>query len=128
MAGQRILNESTVEAEDRRSPQWRVTTDPPTAWMPVDGNHLMLNGSMPAGYNLYIGYIERPVQMVNDGDLPDARIQEFYHPHICYAAASRLLTQSAGQQDIAKADKFFTQFLALIGAGKAEVAQDPVDK
>lgn len=128
MAGQRILNQSNVMFEDRRNPQWRVTTNPPTAWIPVDGNHMMLNGAMPDGYGLFIGYIERPTQMVLETDTPDPRIQEFYHQHLCYAAASRLLTQSAGKEDLAKADKFFTQFLALIGAGEAEVAQDPIDK
>lgn len=125
---QRILNPSTVLFEDRRNPRWRITTDPPTTWINVDGNHIMLNGKIPTGYSLMVGYIERPKLMVDDGDFPDTRIQEYYHQHLCYAAAARLLSQAGSRLDAERSDKFFKQFMDLIGAGEADVAQNPVDK
>jgi hypothetical protein len=96
--------------------------------MDYTGNSIILNRIPTNGSTVKIGYIERPVAMVDETDSPDVRINEVYHQYLKYAAAAFLLLQAGTQEDVNKANMFMQQFNDLIGAGPTPVASAEVDR
>lgn len=123
----KLLYESTLQIEDRKNPEWRSRVGEPTVWMQASGYVILLNGQ-PASGNVLVGYIQRPVAMVNDTDTPDYRIPEFFHQYLKFAAAAWLVTQSGQGQDLAKASEYFNKFAVGIGVGPMPIAVKDVKR
>lgn len=127
-ATMRLLQKTSLDFEDNKNQAWRSATGTPSLWMDFSGNTIRLNRIPPGASSVVIGFIERPTAMAAEADVPDARIPEYFHQHMKYAAAAFLLNQAGSNEDIAKADKFMEQFSALIGAGPSPVASTEVDR
>jgi hypothetical protein len=123
----KVLLESTVEIEDRKSPTWRSRTGEPTVWVSVNGKQLLLNGTPATGY-VVVGYIQQPTAMASDAATPDARIPATLHPYLKYAAATYLLTLAGQGQDLARASDMFARFMAGLGLGPLPLANTTVKR
>lgn len=123
----RILNESTIEIEDNKSPDWRSRVAEPTVWIQASGKLILLNG-VPASGNVVVGYIQRPTAMVEDEDTPDDRIPEFFHQYLKYAAVTYLYQQAGQTQDLKKASEMYARFTVGLGLGPMALASQNVKR
>lgn len=123
----RLLDKTDHFFESLKDPDWESstsTTNP--GWYQMDGATIKIVRSVSA--TLTAGYIERPDVMVDDTDTPDARIYEYFHPLLKYAAANWLFQTDGDQQDLGKADKMLSEFNSLIGAGERRAAESSIQE
>ena len=123
----RILNESTIEIEDNKSPNWRSRTGEPTAWIQASGSLILLNG-VPASSNVVVGYMQQPTAMTDDTDTPDDRIPVIFHQYLKYAAATYLYTLSGQAQDLKKASEMYARFTTGLGLGVVPLSATSVKR
>jgi hypothetical protein len=107
-----ILEHTTKAFEDLKNPDWRSLTGTPRRWMVHDGRKLRLVPSSPA--TVTVGYLEAPLALALDGDIPDTRIPIPHHVHLKYAAAAFLLRMDGDNQDDERAGGFMSTFDSLI--------------
>jgi hypothetical protein len=123
----KILYQSTLDIEDQKNLNWRSNTGEPNAWIPVSGKLILLNG-IPSTGQVVIGYIQEPVQMVNDTDTPDSRIPEFVHQYLKYAAVAFLKQQAGQTQDLKMASEMYAKFTTGLGLGPMGLASRDVKR
>jgi hypothetical protein len=123
----KVLLQSTIEIEDRKSPNWRARTGEPTVWIQANGYMILLNGTPTSGF-VVVGYMQRPTAMASDVSTPDSRIPEVFHQYLKYAAATYLLTLAGQGQDLVRASEMFQRFMAGIGLAPPPLANTTVKR
>ncbi len=112
MTGNLVLDRTTKAFEDSRDPSWRASTGVSKRWMFHDGHSIRL--APAAATPVTVGYLDSPVVMVENTDVPDARIPVCHHAHLPYEAAAFLLMQAGKGQDPQRSQGLSQTFEALI--------------
>lgn len=108
-----MLAKADLAFVELRNPLWRETTKPARFWFWINGNTIGIDG-VPSG-SLSFWALERPTEMVNDSDTPDARLRDVNHMAIAYLAASHLLSLASSAQDIEKSRMLYQRGAEIAG-------------
>jgi hypothetical protein len=110
------LLDTQADFEDMRDPAWRTRmTGTPLRYIPETKTSCRVIPGTPTT-NLLVRYIEAPVALVNDADVPDARIPNDLHVAIQFGAAAYLLQQDIGDAHDEQASQIkMAMFDGLIG-------------
>jgi hypothetical protein len=112
--------ESSVSFESMKSNVWQNITQatagfPPKRWVLWSGSKIKLVPIPSPAYTAVVGYVQKPVDLMQDADTVDARIPDPHNEFLKYAAASWLLNLDGDGQSLQLAEAFMQKFNQLIG-------------
>lgn len=110
------LYKVTKDFVDRMDNGWITKTGTPKYWMMFTGSSVRSYPKPTVSTAVTVGYLQKPVDLVNDTDIPDSRVPLTSHIYLSYAASALLLLQDGEGQDAQKADGYMAKFNAFIGA------------